>query len=312
MTFRVLHFLVGHLVKSTLRNRILPLVFPGMIAVMAIAQLSGETTHSSFGENAVRSPRGELPANKEDASLAARVSAFWGALAASDDESALSLVAADSEELLMARYAFPVEEWRIMSIERIDKTSAHVSINGKFRLPPVLIPIPIRVEQRWRKIGGSWFLELEPFDVGNPLEIIYGKGSEAENAPENLQIKPSVLVMHFLNSPQRGVLYLKNGNSPVEIARIGVDEEKFRLVDFVSELKAGEEGKIVIEYRGTTLEKDLESDVTLHFCINGEESSYEVPVIYNYISPSLKAFFDLHPEEVQQLKPGAVLAPSID
>jgi hypothetical protein len=171
-------------------------------------------------------------------------------------------------------------------------------------------PISSRIVQIWFYDGTDWWVQIPELPAGGVSELLYGTGEGRKTLSRELDMVPNVLKMHFLNPVQRGNFYLRNGlEVSVELLRIQIDENRFRVTRSPGMVGPGETAQLTLEYTGEEIEKDLRSEAVLVVDCAGQERIFRREIVYNHLSPEIKAFFGLTEETARGLGRGVKLEP---
>jgi hypothetical protein len=89
------------------------------------------------------------------------------------------------------------------------------------------------------------------------------------------------------------------------------DETRFELVQRPSRIEAGHAADLMLHYKGTENDKNLQSQMSLVLKHGNQEKLFQVPIIYNYLSEGARGLFGLTEEQARNLKRGDKVAPAI-
>ncbi len=245
--------------------------------------------------------------------LEERVAAYWNLLVRKDKAAALeqSLVAREARNAFIQRREPRIRAWTPVRIEPRSESEALVTVEIEEALPGVPGFHKVQVVEAWKREEGQWRALVRATD---PAEVLGQFQTRPPPAPLAgvLRVVPDTMRIHFLNRLRTGAVRLANGlDAPVQIEKLDFDRGRFRLVKAPAAVAPSSYGEIVLEYIGGEIAKDRESLLKVFLLERGTPRTFEVPIVYNYLSPGARALFGLTPEQAEKLKPGDPLRPAL-
>ncbi len=246
-------------------------------------------------------------------SLETRVSAYWEALSKRDKAAAIEFVAGQSRNAFIQRREPIIQSWKLAGIDRKSPSEAVATVELMRSIPGVPGFHPLRVVETWELEDGQWRVRVRG---ATPQETLgqFRNGGEASRPPVAGELKavPQTLRIHFLSQSQTGAVRLANGlGVPVEVEQVDFDSTLFRLKTSPTRVEPSAFGAFVLQYIGSEISKDLRSQLRIVTRVQGRERVFEVPIVYNYLSPAARALFGLSPEAAEKLKRGEKLTPAL-
>ncbi len=244
-------------------------------------------------------------------SLESRVSLYWDALTKRDKASAIELVARDRRNAFIQRREPAVQSWKLGAIEWKSESEADVTVELMRSIPGVPGFHELRVVETWIVEENQWRALVRATTAQELLGQYRSVAlSSSKPPPGQLKVLPDVLRINFLNRGQTGGVRLANGLSAViEVERVELDESLFRIKASPDRVGPSSFGAFVLEYIGSDISKDRHSQLRIVTRVQGEQRVFEVPILYNYLSPAARALFGLSPEAAEKLDRGEKLVP---
>ncbi len=245
--------------------------------------------------------------------LESRVSAYWEALAKRDKASALEFVEPESRNAFIERREPVIQSWKLAGVQRNSESEALVTVELMRSIPGVPGFHQLRVVETWALGEGGWRVRVRGTTRQGALGQFQDRAHASRKpAAGELRILPESLRINFLSRSQTGGVRLANGLAqPVEVERVEFDPALFKLKASPTRVEPSTFGAFVLEYVGSDISKDRHSRLRIVTRVGGEERVFEVPVLYNYLSPAARALFGLSPEAAEKLKRGEKLVPAL-
>lgn len=251
----------------------------------------------------------------EEAQLRQRVEAFWQALARRDTVSALEYVKPESRNTFLNRNRLPFTDWELVEIK--PRGDSEVSVTIRVRKMPAGVPgnFEVVTGNNWVFDGTQWMALFREPNVEDYRSLFSSSKSAAEPSegallPPRLQILPDVVKFAFLSHTRISTLVIRNGFSqPVRLLQVEVDRQRFEIVEKPDQISSGDSAHLKLKYTGEENEKELKSEVILHFEQEGETIVIKRPILYNHLSPATRALFGLTDEKARMLRRGDPLKP---
>ncbi len=253
----------------------------------------------------------------QQAELEKRIGSYWDLLLAQDKNAALQYVEPESRNRFIQRRTPYFRSWEPMGIEEQSETKALVRVRIDRLMEASRSFYKMPVKEVWVLGDEGWHLQLPQLTSKALGELYSGRKEEkpAKKLTGELRLLPQSLKIHFLNQTNRGSVFLFNGLSvPVQVTRIEYDKEKFILEEKVGEVASGEKAKISIRYLGDEEDKDLTSELRVFVEGGSEEGGgemFDVPVLYNHLSPAARALFGLNEARAKELERGDPFRPTV-
>ncbi|MBI4446816.1 MAG: hypothetical protein HY645_13025 [Acidobacteria bacterium] len=249
---------------------------------------------------------GSVPTELERA-----VAQYWDFLLKQNKNSALDLVTLDSRNDFILRKEPIFRSWKLLSVQMLSDREAmvQVALDRLMEGTPGHF-IEFKVEEKWVLEEDQWKAKVAEASNKPLLQLFESAQTKAQSVPPVFRINPELLRIHFLDTSQRGVLFLENGvDTSAVLEQVELDASKFEILESPKEIAPGESARIIIHYKGEEISKDLKSEMTLVLKQKGERKRMSVPIVYNYLSPGARGLFGLTEEQVQKLKRGDKLTP---
>lgn len=246
--------------------------------------------------------------------LEARVTAYWDFLVAQDKAAAMQFVAPESRNHFINRREPMMLKWELVKVEPVSDSEAWVEVRVDRRIPGVAGVHATEVVERWVRREAAWLVVIPApalLVAGSPRSL--DEPAERRFAAGEISFAPAVLRIPFFNPRRLGSVYLNNGlDHEVVVRRIELDRERFSVVEAPETIPAGQRRKLVLEYTGDEVPKNLPSTVKLMLqSSGGSERAVEVPMIYNYFSEGARALFGLTREQAEQVRRGDKPVPAV-
>ncbi|RPI28321.1 MAG: hypothetical protein EHM61_05545 [Acidobacteria bacterium] len=247
-----------------------------------------------------------------ESELKETVSAYWNLMAKGEKASALKFVVESCQNDFINRVEPKIQTWRYVSADSVSETEATVTIEMEalFRGAQIASGFQkITKRETWVRDGNSWKLRVTKPSMESLGPLVSGPQKAA--LPKGLRVTPTVLKIQFLNKSQTGRLRIENGNDlAAQVVSAKFDKTRFELVKWPDRIEPGEVAEIVVRYKGTENDKNLESQLNLVLKEGDQEAKlFQVPVIYNYLSDGARGLFGLTEEQAQKLKRGDKVTP---
>ncbi len=240
------------------------------------------------------------------------VSAYWSLMVKGEKSAALKYVLPASQNDFINRIEPKVRSWHYVAAESTgDKEVAvTVEIEAFFKgASPSLGFQKVKKRETWVFEGKAWKLKVEKPSMASVAPLFSAEKKE-QPLPRTLQISPAVVRIQFLNKVQHGRIRILNGtDAPADLVSAKVDETRFQILKRPDRVPAGQAADVVLEYKGTENDKNLESQITVVLKQGDQEKLFQVPIIYNYLSDGARGLFGLTEEQAQQLKRGDKVRP---
>lgn len=230
------------------------------------------------------------------------VTAYWNFLVQGEKSSALRFVLPEAHNNFIMRREPPFRAWKLVGSQPKSHNEAIVTVEVERMMMGGAGFYWQKVEETWIFDSQQWKIRIElPAD---PLRKLYNPPPESqeEKRPAELQVVPEWVEINFLEQLQRGTFLVRNGlDSPVDEVHLELDQEKFAIVDKPEYIKPNADGLITIEYKGNEIAKELRSQVRLTVKQAGQEKVFNIPILYNHLTPGARGLFGLTEEAAQKL-----------
>ncbi|UCF39049.1 MAG: hypothetical protein JSU96_09520 [Acidobacteriota bacterium] len=246
-----------------------------------------------------------------DGGLVERVTGYWEATISRNKVAALQFVLPSSHNVYLHLPELWFRDWKLQSVEPKSDGKSLVRISTQVTLPQFQQTFAAEVVQHWVLEGDVWYLTVPSIASSQVSRLLSGSVSSRGDT-RGVSVLPETLVLHFLNPVQRGSFIVLNGDEgTVEITRVELLGDDLRIVDYPSVLQPGMEGRITVEFTGSSEEKELNGVVRVTTVSQGKIATIERSVLYNHIGPETRAFFGLTEEEARLLPRGAQPQPVV-
>lgn len=252
------------------------------------------------------------PAIPHQSQLKETVSAYWNLMTKGEKAAAMKYVLPSCQNDFVNRVEPKIRSWSLVSTEAVNDKEAVVIIRMEALFKEAVRTGGFQsVEKRetWVRDKNSWKLRVTKPSIA-AVAPLFSKTDH--QLPKVLGIKPTVLHIQFFNPSQAGRVLIQNGlQHPAEVVSVKFDETRFDLVERPSRIEAGKTVNLVLRYKGSENDKNLESQMTLVLKQEGQEKLYQVPIVYNYFSDGARALFGLTEEQARNVKRGDKLRPVV-
>lgn len=209
---------------------------------------------------------------------------YWAALAAGDKARALQFVHPQDLNKFLKRREPPFQGWELTGIEFHSEQEAVVTVTIS-RLYPGGAVLPVPARETWQKVESGWKVRIQSLeDYQRRLDQVL---KSRVKLPPQLDVLPEELKF-YAGADQPGVIVIRNGlQSPVQVAGLEIDEQRFQVGKKLKEVPARSVGRIAIRYIGEETQADLQSRLALRLKVGEEVRRFEIPILYNYADPML-------------------------
>ncbi len=250
-----------------------------------------------------------------ESKLRSSVASYWDSIQQRDLYEALQHVEPDSRNRFMQRKQDRIRSWSIEQVEFPSENEARVFLTVERLLEATQTYHAIRHAETWVFDGRRWGIRIPQVTSEDVSRMLTGagRGTRARNLPETVQIVPTQIQMHFLNPVQIGSARIINGlKTPVRIVDIEFDEERFELIRKTETIDPGGDGRLTLRFKGKEEDKDLTSWLRFRLLTGEVEEAVEIPILYNHVDRTTRAFFGLSDNDIRNLKRGDPLRPRIN
>jgi len=241
------------------------------------------------------------------------VTSYWTLMAKGEKAAAMKYVLPSCHNDFVNRVEPKIRSWSLISVEPVSESEAVVKIRMDALFKEAALSAGFQtVEKRenWVRDKDSWKLKVAKPSVAAISPLF--SGATERHLPKALLISPNLLKIQFLNESQTGRLKIQNGlEAPADLVSVRFDETRFELVDKPSRIEAGKVAELVLKFKGSENDKNLESQITLVLKQQEKEKLYQVPILYNYLSDGARGIFGLTEEQAKNLKRGDKLRPVV-
>lgn len=240
-----------------------------------------------------------------------RLAGYWDLLALQEKAEALEFVSSDSRNAFIKRREPQIQAWKLIGIEPQTESAVLVTVEVRRSFPGVEGFHRAQVVEKWVLEEGVWRVRVKREDAATLLKPYRSDPNrQPKPAPGSLEVVPPTLRIHFLDRRRRGGVRLANGlGETVQVVRVDFDQESFELAEAPERVAPGRYGRFSLRYKGDEIGKDRPSRMTILVRVGERERAFEVPVIYNYLSPAARALFGLTPEQAEKLERDDKLTP---
>jgi len=240
------------------------------------------------------------------------VSAYWNLMGKGEKAAALKFVLESSQNDFINRDEPKIRAWRYVSANSINPQEAEVTveIEAIFKGAPISAGFQtIQRRETWVWNKKAWKLRVEKPSVAAIAPFFTGEKAK-EPLPSVLQISPSILRIQFFSKVQDGRIRILNGTeAAADLVSAKVDEGRFDIVKRPDHVQPGQSGELVLHYKGTENDKNLESQITVVLKQGDQEKLFQIPIVYNYLSDGARGLLGLTEEQAKELKRGDKVAP---
>lgn len=240
------------------------------------------------------------------------VSAYWTLMVKGEKATALKYVLQASQNDFVSRVEPKVQSWRYVTAEPTGPKEAAVTVEIEAFLKgasPAIGFQKVQKRETWVWEGKAWKLKVDKPSMASIAPLASTRREEAP-LPKVLQISPVVVHVQFFNKVQQSHIRIVNGTAlPAQLLSAKVDESRFRVVEQPTLVQPGQSADLVLEYKGTENDKNLESQITVVVKNGDQEKLFQVPIIYNYLSDGARGLLGLTEEQARNLKRGDKVAP---
>ncbi len=243
--------------------------------------------------------------------LESRIAAYWDRLAQQDKASALEFVTPETRNHFINRRESSIVGWRLVKTEQVSPDEAVVEVQVDREIPGTQGVFPIEVVERWVR-RDQWQVVIrapQPPKISGPISFTAGPQPVAGQ----LAHQPEVIRVPFFNPRRLGIVFLANGlEADLRVSGVEYDRERFRIAESPEIVPAGESRKLVLEYTGDEIPKNLKSRIQVKLQDDqGLEQTLDIGVVYNYFSDGARGLFGLTREEADKVRREDKLKPAI-
>ncbi len=214
------------------------------------------------------------------------VSSYWDALQKGEKQKAVRWVAADSVGHFHQRREPLFRNWRLREIERVSAGKARVTVSMERWIGDGWFTWTM--QEQWVKTESGWRVRVR--DGSQARKALFRKSGSVSAESGRLRVVPDTVRFHRLSrSAPRTILVANGSGHAAVIDQLSFDPSLFALEAPRQPLEPGENGRIVIRYKGPDEDRPITARVAFRVTYGGHSEDFEIRVVCNHVSPAGKA-----------------------